>query len=79
MVVPSHTVSKQWMTYQQDLASQFIQVGIQGPKQCNTRDKFRQLLDHWIAKYYNSSHATLILKHKSQQTNTLDHSNKNLF
>ena len=61
------------------LASQFIQVGIQGSKQCNTRDKFRQLLDHYIAKYYNSSHATLILKHKSQQTNTLDHSNKDLF
>ena len=27
----------------QDLTSQFIQVGIQGSKQCNTRDKFRQL------------------------------------
>ena len=31
---------------QQDLTSQFIHVGIQGSKQCNTRDKFRQLLDH---------------------------------
>ena len=56
------------MTYQQDLTSQFIQVGIQGSNECNTRDKFTQLLDHQIAKYYNSSHVTLILKHKSQQT-----------
>lgn len=34
-VVPSSSISKQFMTYQQDLTSQFIHVGIQGSKQCN--------------------------------------------
>ena len=46
VVVPSSVISKQLMTYQQDLTSQYIHVGIQGSKMCNVRDKFKQLLDY---------------------------------
>ena len=53
MVVPSYTVSKQLMTSEQDLTSQFIHVGIQGSKTCNATDKFKQLLDPEIANYNN--------------------------
>ena len=46
LVVPSSIISKQLMTYQQDLTSQFIHVGIQGSNIWNATDKFKQLLNH---------------------------------
>ena len=53
------------MTYQQDLTSQFIHVGIQGSKRWNAKDKFKQLLDHYIAKYNNGFYVAWIFKMQS--------------